>query len=216
MDYSWDWGVLLQVVSTGEHTTYLGWLFSGLLNTVLLTVSAYALALVVGTGFGILRTLPSRPASMLGTAYVSVFRGVPLIVQFFIWFFVVPELVPTELGDWFKNLPPYTQFLSVSIFSLGIYTGSRICEQVRAGIQALPRGQFDAGFALGLTRAQTYRYVLLPVTFRTILGPLTSEFLIISKNSAVASTIGLLELSGQARQLVDYTAQPYEIGRAHV
>ncbi|PRX35903.1 L-glutamate ABC transporter membrane protein /L-aspartate ABC transporter membrane protein [Paraburkholderia sp. BL18I3N2] len=210
MDYSWDWGVLLQAVSTGEHTTYLGWLFSGLLNTVLLTVSAYALALVIGTGFGILRTLPSRPAAMLATAYVSVFGGVPLIVQFFIWFFVVPELLPTELGDWFKNLPPYAQFLSVSIFSLGIYTGSRICEQVRAGIQALPRGQFDAGFALGLTRAQTYRYVLLPVTFRTILGPLTSEFLIISKNSAVASTIGLLELSGQARQLVDYTAQPYE------
>lgn len=210
MDYAWHWGVLLEPVATGDSSTYLGWLFSGLGNTALLTVSAYALSLVIGTLFGILRTLPNRFAAMLGAAYVSVFRGVPLIAQFFIWFFVVPELLPTELGDWFKNLPPYPQFLFVSIVSLGIYTGSRICEQVRAGIQALPRGQFHAGFALGLTRVQTYRYVLLPVTFRTIFGPLTSEFLIASKNSAVASTIGLLELSGQARQLVDYTAQPYE------
>jgi glutamate/aspartate transport system permease protein len=133
-----------------------------------------------------------------------------LIVQFFIWFFVVPELLPAAIGDWLKSLPSHPQFLIASVVSLGVYTGSRICEQVRAGILARPVGQVHAAFALGLTRAQAYRYVLLPVTFRTIWGPLTSEFLIISKNSAVASTIGLLELSGQARQLVDYTAQPYE------
>jgi glutamate/aspartate transport system permease protein len=114
------------------------------------------------------------------------------------------------VGDWIKGLAPDTQFFVVSVFSLGIYTGSRLCEQVRAGIQSLPKGQRNAGLAMGLTLAQTYRYVLLPVTFRVIIPPLTSEFLIISKNSAVASTIGLLELSGQARQLVDYTAQPYE------
>ncbi|CAH2944147.1 MAG: Glutamate/aspartate ABC transporter, permease protein GltJ (TC 3.A.1.3.4) [uncultured Paraburkholderia sp.] len=207
MDYRWHWGVLLQPVATGEPATYLDWLLSGLVNTVELTLLAFSLALAMGTVFGVLRTLPTRAAR---AAYVSIFRGVPLIVQFFIWFFVVPELLPTAAGDWFKSLPSHPQFLLASVVSLGVYTGSRICEQVRAGISARPVGQFHAACALGLTRTQAYRYVLLPVTFRTILGPLTSEFLTISKNSAVASTIGLLELSGQARQLVDYTAQPYE------
>jgi len=210
MDYRWHWGVLLQPVATGEPATYLGWLVSGLVNTVELSLLAFSLALVTGTVFGVMRTLPSRTAKAVSAAYVSIFRGVPLIVQFFIWFFVVPELLPAAIGDWLKSLPSHPQFLIASVVSLGVYTGSRICEQVRAGILARPVGQIHAAFALGLTRAQAYRYVLLPVTFRTIWGPLTSEFLIISKNSAVASTIGLLELSGQARQLVDYTAQPYE------
>ena len=210
MDYKWNWGILLQPVATGEATTYLGWLGYGFLNTALLTFVAWALAMVVGSSFGILRTIPNRWGRALGTAYVSIFRNIPLIVQFFIWYFVVPELLPTPVGDWIKGQEPYTQFFVVSVFSLGIYTGSRVCEQVRAGIESLPRGQRNAGLALGLTLAQTYRYILLPVTYRTIMGPLTSEFLIISKNSAVASTIGLLELSGQARQLVDYTSQPYE------
>lgn len=210
MDYKWNWGMLLQPVATGEHTTYLGWLGYGFLNTTLLTCVAWILAMLVGSMFGIMRTLPHTWFRVIGSVYVSVFRNIPLIVQFFIWYFVVPELLPTPLGDWIKALEPYTQFFVVSTFSLGIYTGSRICEQVRAGIQALPSGQRSAGLAMGFTLGQTYRYILLPVAFRTIIGPLTSEFLIISKNSAVASTIGLMELSGQARQLVDYTAQPYE------
>lgn len=210
MDYKWNWAILLHPVATGEPTTYLGWLASGFMNTVYLTVSAWILALVVGSIFGVMRTLPGRVPGLLGMVYVSVFRNVPLIVQFFIWYFVVPEMLPVAVGDWIKDLAPDTQFFVVSVFSLGIYTGSRLCEQVRAGIQSLPKGQRHAGLAMGLTLAQTYRYVLLPVTFRVIIPPLTSEFLIISKNSAVASTIGLLELSGQARQLVDYTAQPYE------
>jgi glutamate/aspartate transport system permease protein len=210
MDYRWNWAVLLQPVATGEHSTYLGWLLTGFANTAMLTGCAWVLALLLGSCFGILRTVPSRGLRALGTAYVSVFRNVPLIVQFFTWYFVVPELLPTALGDSLKSAPPFTQFFTVSVLALGFYTGSRICEQVRAGIEYLPRGQVQAGMAMGFTLAQTYRHVLLPVTFRTILAPLTSEFLIISKNSAVASTIGLLELSGQARQLVDYTAQPYE------
>lgn len=210
MDYKWNWNVLLQPVATGEPSTYLGWLASGFVNTLLLTVAAWILALIMGSLFGILRTVPNKFLAATGTIYVSIFRNIPLIVQFFIWYFVVPELLPVSLGDWIKNLAPYTQFFVVSVFCLGIYTGSRVCEQVRAGIDSLPRGQKNAGLAIGFTLAQTYRYILLPVTYRTIIPPLTSEFLIISKNSAVASTIGLLELSGQARQLVDYTAQPYE------
>ncbi len=210
MSYHWHWGVLAQQVATGEPVTYLGWLWSGFLNTLFLTAFSWLLAVAMGSLFGIARTLPSKRVAAFGTIYVSIFRNTPLIVQFFIWYFVVPELLPTPIGDAIKSLPPFTQFFGVSVVCLGIYTGSRICEQVRAGIRSLPPGQRNAGLAMGLTLAQTYRYVLLPVAYRIILPPLTSEFLILSKNSAVASTIGLLELSGQARQLVDYTAQPYE------
>jgi glutamate/aspartate transport system permease protein len=210
MSYHWNWGVLLSPVSTGEPTTYLGWLLSGMRVTITVSLCAWVIALVVGSFFGVLRTTPSRWLAGIGTVYVAVFRNVPLIVQFFIWYLVVPELLPVSLGTWFKQLPPGVQFFSSSVVCLGLFTGARVCEQVRSGIEALPRGQRAAGLAVGLTQWQTYRYVLLPVAYRIIVPPLTSEFLNVFKNSAVASTIGLLELSAQARQLVDYTAQAYE------
>lgn len=210
MDYHWNWWVLFQPVATGEDATYLGWVAHGFAVTAALTVAAFILALMLGTAFGVLRAWPNRVTRSLAIVYVSLFRNVPLIVQFFIWYFVVPELVPVAIGDWIKGISPPIQFFAFSVLALGFFTGARICEQVRAGIAALPPGQLNAGLSVGFTLAQTFRYILLPQTFRRILPPLTSEFLIISKNSAVASTIGLLELSGQARQLVDYTAQPYE------
>lgn len=210
MSYHWNWGILLSPVSTGEPTTYLGWLLSGMRVTVTVGLVAWVIALVVGSLFGVLRTVPNKWLAGIGTVYVAIFRNVPLIVQFFVWYFVIPELVPKGLGDWFKQLPPGAQFFSASVICLGLFTAARVCEQVRSGINALPRGQRPAGLAMGFTQWQTYRYVLLPVAYRVIVPPLTSEFLNIFKNSAVASTIGLLDLSAQARQLVDYTAQTYE------
>jgi glutamate/aspartate transport system permease protein len=210
MSYHWNWGILLSPVSTGEPTTYLGWLLSGLWVTVTVSLCAWVIALIVGSLFGVLRTVQNPRVAAIGTVYVAIFRNIPLIVQFFIWYLVIPELLPVSIGTWFKQLPPSAQFFSSSIICLGLFTAARVCEQVRSGINALPRGQRFAGFALGLTQWQTYRYVLLPVAYRIIVPPLTSEFLNIFKNSAVASTIGLLDLSAQARQLVDYTAQTYE------
>jgi glutamate/aspartate transport system permease protein len=210
MSYHWNWGILFSPVSTGEPTTYLGWLISGFWVTVTVSLAAWLIALAVGSFFGVLRSVPNKWASGAGTVYVAVFRNIPLIVQFFIWYLVIPELVPPSLGNWFKQLPPNVQFFSSSILGRGLSTGAGVCEQVRSGINALPRGQRAAGLAVGFTQWQTYRYVLLPVAYRIIVPPLTSEFLNIFKNSAVASTIGLLDLSAQARQLVDYTAQAYE------
>ncbi|MFP3551638.1 amino acid ABC transporter permease [Paraburkholderia sp. SIMBA_049] len=210
MSYHWNWGILLSPVSTGEPTTYLGWLLSGLWVTVTVSLCAWVIALIVGSLFGVLRTVQNPRVAAIGTVYVAIFRNIPLIVQFFVWYLVIPELLPVSIGTWFKQLPPGAQFFSSSIICLGLFTAARVCEQVRSGINALPRGQRFAGFALGLTQWQTYRYVLLPVAYRIIVPPLTSEFLNIFKNSAVASTIGLLDLSAQARQLVDYTAQTYE------
>src|SRR5687768_1214122 len=146
----------------------------------------------------------------LGNAYVEIFRNVPLLVQMFLWFFVLPELLPTALGDRIKQMPPPWASYFPAVLCLALYTSVRIAEQVRAGIQSLPRGQIMAGTALGLTLPQTYRFVLLPMAFRVILPPLSSEFLNIIKNSSVALTIGLLELTGRARAMQEFSFKVFE------
>jgi glutamate/aspartate transport system permease protein len=209
VSYQWNWGVFLSPTADGD-TTYLGWLLSGLEWTVALSLSAWLMALLLGTLFGVLRTVPNRWLSLAGATYVEVFRNTPLLVQLFSWYFVLPELLPPAWGNAIKQMDPLLQQFLAACLCLGCFTGARVAEQVRAGIESLPRGQRAAALALGLTLPQTYRHVLLPISFRLIVPPLTSEFLNIFKNSAVASTIGLIELSRQAQQLVDYTAQPYE------
>ena len=172
------------------------------------SITAWIIALAVGTLMGVMRTAPNRALRGIATAYVEVYRNIPLLVQLFIWYFVAPELVPARFGDWIKQQNPFAQQFLAATACLALFTGARICEQVRSGINSLSRGQGAAALALGFTQPQTYRYVLLPMAFRIIIPPLTSEMLNIFKNSAVASTIGLLELAAEGRQLVDYTAQP--------
>lgn len=209
-NYVWEWGVFLEPVSTGEPTNYLGWLLAGLHNTIVLSLLATVIALVVGIIMGVLRTTPNRGLAAIGTVYVGVFRNIPLIVQLFFWYFVLPDLLPSDLGNWFKNLSSMTQMMGSAVICMGLYTGARVCEQVRSGIATLSRGQRAAALALGMTLPQAYGYVLLPVALRVVIPPLTSDFMGVFKNSAVASTIGLLELSAQSQQLVDYTARSYE------
>lgn len=206
MNYHWNWNVFL--FRAAENQTYFDWLLSGLSITLALGLSAWLIALMLGTALGILRTVPNKLLSGFAACYVELFRNVPLLVQVFIWYFAMPELVP--FGDAIKSMNPLSQQFLTAMLCLGTFTAARVCEQVRAGIEALPPGQRNAGLAIGFTLTQTYRYVLLPMSLRIVLPPLTSEFLNIFKNSAVASTIGLLELAAQGRQLVDYTAQPYE------
>jgi glutamate/aspartate transport system permease protein len=209
VNYNWNWGVFLRAVPSGG-AVYLDWMLSGLKMTVALSLSAWIIALIIGAFMGVLRTVPNRWLSRIAAVYVEVFRNIPLLVQLFIWYFVLPELLPTTWGTVIKQMNPVLQQFLASMICLGLFTGARVCEQVRAGIQSLSRGQMNAGLALGFTLPQTYSYVLLPMALRIIVPPITSEFLNIFKNSAVCSTIGLLELAAQSRQLVDYTAQPYE------
>jgi glutamate/aspartate transport system permease protein len=209
MGYQWNWGIFLSPSATGDDT-YLGWMFAGFKMTIALSLSAWVLALLLGALMGVLRTVPNKMLAGIATAYVELFRNIPLLVQLFIWYFVLPELLPTSIGDAFKQSHPVMQQFLASMICLGLFTSARVAEQVRSGINSLPKGQKNAGLALGFTLPQTYRHVMLPMAFRLVVPPLTSEFLNIFKNSAVCSTIGLLELAAQGRQLVDYTAQPYE------
>lgn len=209
MSYQWNWGVFLEPSAVGDDI-YLGWMFAGFKMTIALSLTAWLLALLLGALVGVLRTVPNKTLAGIATGYVELFRNIPLLVQLFIWYFVLPELLPTSIGDAYKQSNPVMQQFLASMICLGLFTSARVAEQVRAGINSLPPGQKNAGLALGFTLPQTYRFVMLPMAFRLVVPPLTSEFLNIFKNSAVCSTIGLLELAAQGRQLVDYTAQPYE------
>jgi glutamate/aspartate transport system permease protein len=196
---------------TPEGTgTYLHTLLVGLFWTIATALAAWVIALVLGSILGVMRTTPRKWAAAIGTAYVGVFRNIPLLVQMFLWFFVLPELLPAGLGTAIKTMPPPWASYIPAVLCLGFFTAARVCEQVRAGIQSLPRGQRMAGTALGLTLPQTYRFVLLPMVFRIILPPLTSEFLNIIKNSSVALTIGVVELTAAARAMQEFSFQVFE------
>jgi len=207
MNYNWNWGIFFQTSPDGVHT-YLTTLFMGTGWTLATALSAWCLALLFGSIVGVIRTTPSPWLVRIGNAYVELFRNIPLLVQMFLWYFVLPELLPTELGDWLKQLPDASFYTAV--VALGFYTSARIAEQVRAGISSLARGQRFAALALGLTLPQAYVYVLLPMAYRIILPPLTSEFLNVIKNSAVALTIGLMELTARARAMQEFSFQVFE------
>ncbi len=209
MRYNWDWGIFTQMAADGSGT-WLHYLLVGLLWTLATALAAWVLALSIGSAVGTLRTLPIRWVVRLGNAYVEIFRNIPLLVQMFLWFFVVPELLPENIGTAIKQMPPPWSSYLPAVLCLGTYTSVRVAEQVRAGIQSLPRGQMMAGTALGLSLPQTYRYVLLPMAFRIVMPPLTSEFLNIIKNSSVALTIGLLELTGRARAMQEFSFKVFE------
>jgi glutamate/aspartate transport system permease protein len=207
VNYNWNWNIFWAPHPEGAGT-YMSSLMSGLVWTLATALTAWIIALSFGALIGTMRTTPTKWMVMVGNAYVELFRNIPLLVQMFLWFFVLPEMLPKALGDALKQLPnaPFV----TAVICLGFFTSARVAEQVKAGIGSLPRGQTMAGTALGLTLPQTYRFVILPQAFRIIMPPLTSEFLNIIKNSAVALTIGLIELTSRARAMQEFSFQVFE------
>ncbi len=197
---SWDWQVFLQ--DTGDGRTYFAWMMDAWKWTLLVASCSLVVALVVGSIMGVFRTTPVKSLVWLGNAWTELFRNVPLLVQIFLWYHVVPSI--------FKPLQSVDSFWAV-VIALGFFTSARISEQVRAGIQALPRGQRYAGLAMGLTLPQTYRYVLLPMAFRIVIPPLTSESMNIIKNSSVAFAVSITELTFFAMQAQEETSRGVEI-----
>lgn len=202
MNYNWDWGILFR-------EPYFGWILTGLGWTIVISLLAWTIAFSVGSALGVFRTSSSPILRVIGTTYVELFRNVPLLVQLFLWYFVFPELLPDDWSRWVKRDMPFPA-LTTAIVAIGLYTASRVCEQVRSGIEAVGRGQRQAGSAIGMTEVQVYRYILLPNAYRIIIPPLTSEFLTIFKNSSLALTIGVVELTAMTRQIEEYTFQGFE------
>ncbi|MFM9980159.1 MAG: amino acid ABC transporter permease [Burkholderiales bacterium] len=200
MNFRWEWEVFLR--DTGGGQTYLEWLMSAWGWTLSVAACAWVVAFVLGSVVGTLRTTPNPWLVRLGNAWVELFRNIPLLVQIFLWYHVVPAMFPV-----LKSVP---SFLLV-VLALGFFTSSRVAEQVRAGIQSLSAGQRSAGLAMGLTLPQTYFYVLLPMAFRIVIPPLTSEAMNIIKNSSVAFAVSVAELTMFAMQAQEETSRGIEV-----
>ena len=193
-----EWQVFLE--DDGGGRTYLEWMFDAWGWTLSVAGSAWVVAMVAGVLMG---TLPNSPGwSRFANAWVELFRNIPVLVQIFIWYFVLPKAFPVM-----QQVPG---FLLV-VLGLGFFTSARIAEQVRAGIQALPRGQRYAAMAMGFTTWQSYRYVLLPMAFRIIWPPLTSESMNLLKNSSVAFAVSIAELTMYAMQVQEETSRGIEV-----
>ena len=196
-----DWQVFLN--DDGSGRTYLQWMMDAWGWTLAVAGCSWVVAMVVGSLMGVLRTLPNSPWLVrLANAWVELFRNIPLLVQIFLWYFVLPKIFPAM-----QQIPGFT----LVVFALGFFTSSRIAEQVRAGIQALPKGQRYAGMAVGFTTMQTYRYVILPMAFRIIFPPLTSESMNLLKNSSVAFAVSIAELTMFAMQAQEETSRGIEV-----
>jgi len=198
--YQFNWSVLWSG-QTG------GWLLQGLLVTLAISALAWVLAVALGVLSGALRTVPFRPLRAVAAFYVEFFRNVPLLVWMFFWYFGVPPLLPEGARNWLFD---HGAEFWAGMFALGVYHGARFSEVMRSGIQAIPRTQFEAAQAMGFSTWQAYRLVILPVALRLIVPPATSESLNLLKNSSVALTISVAELTFQTRQIETYTARAIE------
>jgi glutamate/aspartate transport system permease protein len=200
MNYNWDWGVLFE-------PPHIQMLQSGALWSFATAAPAWVLAFLIGILVALLRTSESRFARGVGSLYVEVFRNIPLLVQVFLWYFILPELLPDQIGHMFKREMP--AFLTAAI-AISCYHGARIGEVVRAGIEGIGGGQRQAARALGLGEIYIYRHILLPVALRTAIPPLTSECLAIFKHTSLALTIGVLEITARAREIEEFTFHGFE------
>ena len=200
MSYEFRWSVLW----SGQSGA---WLLQGLLTTLAISALAWVLAAALGILSGALRTVPWRPLRAAAAFYVEFFRNVPLLVWMFFWYFGVPPLLPAAFRGWLFD---HGAEFWAGMFALGVYHGARMSEVIRSGIQSIPRTQFEAAYAMGLTTAQVYRLVIVPIALRLIVPPATNESLNLLKNSSVALTISVAELTFQTRQIETYTARAIE------
>jgi His/Glu/Gln/Arg/opine family amino acid ABC transporter permease subunit len=200
MNYQLNWSVLWSG-QTG------GWLLQGLLTTLHISILAWLVAVTLGIVSGAFRTMPILPLRWLAAAYVEFFRNVPLLVWMFFWYFGVPPLLPQRLQEW---LFEHGAEFWAGVCALGVYHGARLSEVIRSGIQSIPKTQIEAAVSTGLTVPQAYRLIIVPIALRLIVPPATSETLNLLKNSSVALTIGVAELTFQTRQIETYTAKAFE------
>ncbi|MGY3353594.1 glutamate/aspartate transport system permease protein [Bradyrhizobium sp. GM0.4] len=202
LSYNWNWSILFQ-------EPYFGWLLQGLRLTLAMGVASFALALAIGTLVGTARTARSRAARALAWTYTAIFRNVPLLIQMFLWFYVFPELLPRELGRWVKR-DLYEPEVTTGLICLSFFMAARVGEQIRAGIQSVPRGLVSAGLASGLSTGQIRRHIVMPICLRILIPPLTTELLATFKNTSLALVIGVLEITARSHQIESSTFRGFE------
>ena len=200
MNYQFNWSILW----TGQSGS---WLLQGVITTLQIFALGLIIAVVLGAVAGALRTMPIAPLRWLASGYVEFFRNVPLLVWMFFGYFGVPPLLPQPIQEWLFD---HGIEFWAAVFALGVYHGARFSEVMRAGIQSIPKTQLEAALSTGLTVGQAYRLIIVPIALRLILPPATNETVNLLKNSSVALTIGVAELTFQTRQIETYTAKAFE------
>jgi polar amino acid transport system permease protein len=200
LTYKFDWAV----VTSGK---YLDWLLSGLKVTVQLSAVAMVASFVLGLAIAVLRLSPLRPLRAAAVAYVEFFRNTPLVVQIFFWYFGSYQLLPAALNDWLNN---HNFEFAAAVIALTIYTSAFIAEDIRSGILAVPKEQMEAARSAGFSYLAAMRRVILPQAVRITVPPLVNQFLNLTKNSSLAMTIGVAELTYQARQVESYSFKGFE------
>jgi len=197
LNYTFDWSVLWR-------NPYGQWLLDGILTTIQLSLLAWVIALVIGVTVGTLRMFPRRSVRIIGTTYVEIIRNIPILVQLFFWYFALPALLPRHIELWlYKNVSKFPFWIAA--LALGIYTASRVAEHIRAGLSSISKDQYQAAYSTGLSTFQVYRYVIIPYAIRIVIPPLTTEFVTVFKNSALAMTITVMETTGAAYLIDSYT-----------
>ncbi len=184
--YDFDWGVLWR-----EPYGY--WLLQGVWLTIKIGFLGWIIALFLGILVGTLRVAPWKWLRFITTAYTEVFRNIPFLVQLFFWYYAGPMIFGNKIGHMINRIMGLNYY--IAIFALGLYTASRVAEHMRAGFASISRDQYQAVLSTGMTQYQMYRYVIVPYALRFILPPITTEFLTIFKNSSIAMTIGVAELT---------------------
>ncbi|MCX4735229.1 amino acid ABC transporter permease [Streptomyces sp. NBC_01363] len=164
----------------------------GFIGTVSITAVSSVIALVLGVLIAGLRVSPVPPLRIFGTAWVTLLRNTPLTLLFLVSFFVVPEI-------FFPGMSPFL----LGSLALGFYTSSFVCEAVRSGINTVPLGQAEAARSIGMTFSQTLRIIVLPQATRTVIPPLSSIFIALTKNSAIAGAFSVTELFGWQKLMSD-------------
>jgi polar amino acid transport system permease protein len=200
LTYTFDWAV----VTSGK---YFDWLLSGLKVTLQLSALSIVLAFVLGLAIAVMRMSHARPARAFALAYLELFRNTPLVVQIFFWYFGSNKLLPDVVNEWLNA----TNFeFAAVVIALTFYTSAFIAEDIRSGVLAIPKEQMEAARSSGLSFLQSMRFIILPQAVRLTIPPLVNQFLNLTKNSSLAMTIGVAELTYQARQVESYTFKGFE------
>ena len=200
LKYQFDWAIVL----SGK---YFEWLVSGVEVTIQLSAVSIALSFLLGLVIAVMRMSRVRPVRWFALGYLEFFRNTPLLVQIFFWYFGSYKILPKAVNDWLVS----TNFeFAAAVIALTIYTSAFIAEDIRSGVLSIPKEQMEAARSSGFSYIRSMRYIILPQAVRITVPPLINQFLNVVKNSSLAMTIGVAELTYQARQVESYTFKGFE------
>jgi len=200
LHYQFDWAI----ITSGK---YFDWLVAGVYTTIQLSAVSIALAFLLGLLIAVMRMSAIRPIRWFALVYLEFTRNTPLLVQIFFWYFGSYKILPTAVNDWLGKL---NFEFAAAVIALTIYTSAFIAEDIRSGVRSIPKEQLEAARSSGFSFLRSMRYIILPQAIRITIPPLINQFLNLTKNSSLAMTIGVAELTYQARQVESYTFKGYE------